>query len=124
MRKVTRACKAKSLYALEAIIVFDYHCGKSSPDAELVVEGVFGIASFIASSFLALVNTFDLSTNSFSIASFPSRSNPLGTLPSAHIPFSYTTLSFSSLRVLNIFIILLIAFTFFLKRSFSIDKNI
>jgi hypothetical protein len=85
-----------------------------------IVVGEKGMASFMASSFLALVNTFDLSVNSFSRAFFPSKSNPLGTLPSAHIPFNYTTLSFSSLRVLNIFIIRLIAFTFFLSKSFSI----
>jgi hypothetical protein len=84
----------------------------------ILPPGEIGMASFIWSSFFALKNTFDLSTNSFSIAFFPSSNRPLGTLPSGQIPFSYTTLSFSSLKVLNIFIILLIALTLFLKSSF------
>ena len=79
-----------------------------------------GIPSLCESNFLALVKTFDLSTSSFSIAFLPSSSNPLGTLPSGHMPLSYITLSFSSLKVLNIFIILLIARTLFLSKSASI----
>lgn len=53
-----------------------------------LVDGELGIASFIASNFLALVKTLDLSTNSSSIAFLPSKSNPFGTLPSGHIPLS------------------------------------
>jgi hypothetical protein len=57
-------------------------------DAVLFLEDKIGIASFIASSFLAFINTPDLSISSFSRAFFPSRSNPNGTFPSAHIPFN------------------------------------